>query len=187
MTVDVTPLHDCVLVRRLKEKETAKGGIIIPDTAKEKPQEGEVVAVGAGKIENGKRVPLDVKMGDRILFGKYTGNDINVEDQEYPILKKLHKDMKGDMIGEPPIEDLDDRKVLVTRMDNAFSDYSHEAEKLSVLLAEPSDRFSWTSYHDLLKQRTAEVVAYEKYRNIKDELFTLINPPTVPDGFRIER
>jgi chaperonin GroES len=88
MPVNVTPLHDRVLVRRLEEKETAKGGIIIPDTAKEKPHEGEVMAVGAGKIEKGKRVPLDVKVGDRILFGKYTGNDILVEDQEYLILRE---------------------------------------------------------------------------------------------------
>jgi chaperonin GroES len=88
MTVQVTPLHDRVLVRRLDEQETAKGGIIIPDTAKEKPQEGEVMAVGAGKIEKGKRVPLDVKVGDRILFGKYTGNDIKIEDQEYLILRE---------------------------------------------------------------------------------------------------
>ena len=88
MTVNVTPLHDRVLVRRLEEKETAKGGIIIPDTAKEKPQEGEVMAVGAGKIEKSKRVPLDVKVGDRILFGKYTGNDIKIDDQEYMILRE---------------------------------------------------------------------------------------------------
>jgi chaperonin GroES len=88
MPVNVTPLHDRVLVRRLEERETAKGGIIIPDTAKEKPQEGEVMAVGAGKIEKGKRVPLDVKAGDRILFGKYTGNDILVDDQEYLILRE---------------------------------------------------------------------------------------------------
>ena len=88
MTVNVTPLHDRVLVRRLEEKDTAKGGIIIPDTAKEKPQEGEVMAVGAGKIEKGKRVPLDVKVGDRILFGKYTGNEILVDDQEYLILRE---------------------------------------------------------------------------------------------------
>jgi chaperonin GroES len=88
MPVNVTPLHDRVLVRRLEEKETAKGGIIIPDTAKEKPHEGEVMAVGAGKIEKGKRVPLDVKVGDRILFGKYTGNDILVDDQEYLILRE---------------------------------------------------------------------------------------------------
>ncbi len=88
MTVNVTPLHDRVLVRRLEGKETAKGGIIIPDTAKEKPQEGAVMAVGAGKIEKGKRVPLDVKVGDRILFGKYTGNDITIDDQEYLILRE---------------------------------------------------------------------------------------------------
>jgi chaperonin GroES len=88
MTVNVTPLHDRVLVRRLEEKETAKGGIIIPDTAKEKPHEGAVMAVGAGKIEKGKRVPLDVKVGDRILFGKYTGNDITIDDQEYLILRE---------------------------------------------------------------------------------------------------
>jgi chaperonin GroES len=88
MTVNVIPLHDRVLVRRLEQKETAKGGIIIPDTAKEKPQEGEVMAVGAGKSEKGKRIPLDVKVGDRILFGKYTGNDITVDDQEYLILRE---------------------------------------------------------------------------------------------------
>jgi len=88
MTVQITPLHDRVLVRRLEEKETAKGGIIIPDTAKEKPQEGEVIAVGAGKIEKGHRVPLDVKAGDRILFGKYIGNDITMDDQEYLILRE---------------------------------------------------------------------------------------------------
>jgi hypothetical protein len=66
-------------------------------------------------------------------------------------------------------------------MDNAFSDYSHEAENLSVLLAGPRDPLSWTVYNDLLKQRTVDVVAYKKYRRIKDELFTLINPPAVPD------
>ena len=88
MTVNITPLHDRVLIRRLEEKETAKGGILIPDTAKEKPHEGEVMAIGAGKIEKGHRVPLDVKVGDRILFGKYTGNDILVDDQEYLILRE---------------------------------------------------------------------------------------------------
>ncbi len=88
MNVNITPLHDRVLVRRLEEKETAKGGIIIPDSAKEKPQEGEVVAIGAGKMEKGRRVPLDVKVGDRILFGKYTGNDIKIHDQEYLILRE---------------------------------------------------------------------------------------------------
>ena len=88
MTVNITPLHDRVLVRRLEEKETGKGGIIIPDTAKEKPQEGEVMAIGAGKIEKGHRVPLDVKVGDRILFGKFTGSEIKVDDQEYLILRE---------------------------------------------------------------------------------------------------
>ena len=88
MTVNVTPLHDRVLVRRLREEETAKGGIIIPDTAKEKPQEGEIIAVGAGKVEKGKRIALDVKVGDRILFGKYTGSEINIDDQEYLILRE---------------------------------------------------------------------------------------------------
>ena len=88
MAVTVTPLHDRVLVRRLEEKETAKGGIIIPDTAKEKPQEAEVMAVGAGKIEKGKRIPVDVKVGDRVLFGKYTGSDIKIDDQEYLILRE---------------------------------------------------------------------------------------------------
>src|SRR6202166_3289144 len=88
MTVNVTPLHDQVLVRRVEEKETAKGGILMPDTAKEKTQEGEVMAVGAGKIERGHRVPLDVKVGDRILFGKYTGNDIKIDEQESLILRE---------------------------------------------------------------------------------------------------
>jgi chaperonin GroES len=89
MTVlQITPLHDRVVVKRLEEKETAKGGIIIPDTAKEKPQEGEVMSVGAGKIEKGQRVPLDVKVGDRILFGKYTGSEITIDDQGYLILRE---------------------------------------------------------------------------------------------------
>ena len=84
----VRPLHDRVLIKRIEEQETVKGGIIIPDTAKEKPHEGEVMAIGAGKIEKGQRVPLDVKVGDRILFGKYTGNDIKLDDQEYLILRE---------------------------------------------------------------------------------------------------
>ena len=71
MAVNITPLHDRVLVRRLEGKEAVKGGIIIPDTAKEKPQEGEVIAVGDGRREKGELIPLDVKPGDRILFGKY--------------------------------------------------------------------------------------------------------------------
>ena len=82
------PLHDRVVVKRIDADERTKGGIIIPDTAKEKPHEGEVIAVGAGKVEKGHRVPLDVKVGDRILFGKYTGNDITIDDQEYLILRE---------------------------------------------------------------------------------------------------
>ena len=88
MTINITPLHDRVLVRRLEQTETAKGGIIIPDTAKEKPQEAEVIAVGAGKLEKGHRIPLDVKAGDRILFGKYTGSEIKIDGQEYLILRE---------------------------------------------------------------------------------------------------
>lgn len=88
MTVNIIPLHDRVLVRSLEEKETAKGGIIIPDTAKEKPQEGEVMAVGAGKMEKGRRVAPDVHVGDRILFGKYTGSDIEIDGREYLILRE---------------------------------------------------------------------------------------------------
>jgi chaperonin GroES len=88
MAVNVTPLHDRVLVKRIEEKESVKGGIIIPDSAKEKPQEGEVIAAGAGKIEKGVRVPLDVKVGDRVLFGKYSGSEIRVDDEDYLILRE---------------------------------------------------------------------------------------------------
>ena len=85
----VRPLHDRLLVRRIEEKETVKGGIIIPDTAKEKPQEGKVIAVGNGKVnDEGKKIPLDVKAGDRILFGKYSGSEVKVEDEEYLILRE---------------------------------------------------------------------------------------------------
>ena len=88
MAVNITPLHDRVVVKRIEEKESIKGGIIIHDTAKEKPQEGEVVAVGAGKIEKGERVPMDVKAGDRVLFGKYSGTEIKLDEQEYLILRE---------------------------------------------------------------------------------------------------
>jgi chaperonin GroES len=85
----VKPLHDRILVKRVEEKETVKGGIIIPDSAKEKPQEGTVIAVGAGKLdENGKRIPMDVKAGDKVLFGKYSGNEIKIEDVEHVILRE---------------------------------------------------------------------------------------------------
>ena len=83
------PLHDRVLVRRFKESETSKGGIIIPDTAKEKPTEGEVVSVGSGKIQDdGKRSSMDVKVGDRILYGKYSGTEIKIDDQDYTIMRE---------------------------------------------------------------------------------------------------
>ena len=85
----VRPLHDRVLIKRIEEQETIKGGIIIPDTAKEKSQEGEVVAVGTGKmLENGTLAALEVKEGDRILFGKYSGTEIKVENQDYLILRE---------------------------------------------------------------------------------------------------
>jgi len=85
----VRPLHDRLVVRRLEEKETAKGGIIIPDTAKEKPQEGEVLAAGNGKVlENGTKVALDVKVGDKILFGKYSGTDIKIDGEDVLILRE---------------------------------------------------------------------------------------------------
>ncbi len=87
--MNVRPLNDRVLLRRLEEKEVVKGGIIIPDTAKEKPQEAEVIAVGPGKLdENGKRVPCEVKKGDRVLIGKYSGTDIKIGDEEYVIVRE---------------------------------------------------------------------------------------------------
>jgi chaperonin GroES len=85
----IRPLYDRIVVKRIEEKETIQGGIIIPDTAKEKPQEGEVMAVGKGKrLEDGKLVPLDLKVGDRILFGKYSGNDIKIDGEEYMIMRE---------------------------------------------------------------------------------------------------
>jgi chaperonin GroES len=89
MAVKVQPLHDNILVKRLEEKESKKGGIIIPDTAKEKPQEGEVVAVGPGKLtEDGKRLAMDVKVGNKILFSKYSWNEVRLDDEEYLIMKE---------------------------------------------------------------------------------------------------
>jgi chaperonin GroES len=85
----VRPLHDRLVVRRIEEKETAKGGIIIPDTAKEKPQEGEVLAVGSGKIlDSGIKTALDVKVGDKILFGKYSGTEIKIDGEDVLILRE---------------------------------------------------------------------------------------------------
>src|SRR5512136_1335975 len=85
----VRPLADRIMVERLEETETKKGGIIIPDTAKEKPQQGKVLAVGAGRFdEAGKRIPMDVKKGDVILFGKYSGNEIRMDDKDYLIMRE---------------------------------------------------------------------------------------------------
>jgi chaperonin GroES len=87
--VDIRPLHDRVLVKRIETQEQVRGGIIIPDTAKEKPQEAEVIAVGPGKLlEDGKRSPMDVKTGDRVLMGKYSGSEIKLNDQDYVILRE---------------------------------------------------------------------------------------------------
>ncbi len=87
--MNIRPLYDRIVVKRIEQKEQIQGGIIIPDTAKEKPQEGEVVAVGQGKrLENGKVVALDVKAGDRILFGKYSGNEIKIDGNEYTIMRE---------------------------------------------------------------------------------------------------
>jgi chaperonin GroES len=85
----IRPLHDRIVVKRIEEKETVLGGIIIPDTAKEKPQEGEVMAVGQGKrLDDGKLCPLDVKVGDRILIGKYSGSEIKLDGEELVIIRE---------------------------------------------------------------------------------------------------
>ncbi len=85
----IRPLHDRLLVERLEEKEVKKGGIIIPDTAKEKPQEARVIAVGTGKVtDEDKKIPLDVKAGDKILFGKYSGSEVKIDDKEYLIMRE---------------------------------------------------------------------------------------------------
>ena len=85
----IRPLHDRILVKRIDEEEKTKGGIIIPDTAKEKPQEGKVIAVGGGKVlEDGKVRPMDVKAGDRILFAKYSGTDVKIEGEEHIIIRE---------------------------------------------------------------------------------------------------
>ena len=89
MASTFTPLHDRILVQRLEEGETVRGGIIIPDSAKEKPQQGKVISVGKGKSnDEGKVVPLDVKAGDEILFGKYSGQEIKIEGNEYLIMRE---------------------------------------------------------------------------------------------------
>jgi chaperonin GroES len=88
MATKIRPLHDRVIVRRIEEEEKTKGGIIIPDTAKEKPQEGKVVAVGPGRHEDGKVIPLGVKAGDKILFGKYSGTEIKLDGEEHLIMRE---------------------------------------------------------------------------------------------------
>lgn len=87
--MNIKPLGDRILVKRIEEEEVRKGGIIIPDTAKEKPQQGSIVAVGSGKVnEDGNRMPLEVKAGDRVLFGKYAGSEVKIGDEEYLIMRE---------------------------------------------------------------------------------------------------
>ncbi len=89
MATTIRPLHDRIIVKRLDEQEQMRGGIIIPDTAKEKPQQGEVIAVGEGKFrDDGTRQALDVKTGDRVLFGKYSGSEVKIDDEEYLIMRE---------------------------------------------------------------------------------------------------
>jgi chaperonin GroES len=88
MSTRIRPLHDRVIVKRVHEEEKTKGGIFIPDTAKEKPQEGEVIAVGPGKQDDGKVIALDVKAGDRILFGKYSGTEVKLDGEEHLIMRE---------------------------------------------------------------------------------------------------
>ncbi|MBA4366340.1 MAG: co-chaperone GroES [Desulfobacterium sp.] len=85
----IKPLQDRILVQRVEEEQTTKGGIIIPDTAKEKPIEGKIIAVGSGRVgDDGKRIPLEVKVGDRVLFGKYGGTEVKIEGEEYLIMRE---------------------------------------------------------------------------------------------------
>ena len=105
MATKFTPLHDRILVRRVEEAETTRGGIILPDTAKEKPQEGEVVSAGKGKIsEEGKVRPLDVKEGDRILFGKYSGTEIKLDGEDFIIMRE--EEVLGIITGQPAKKEL---------------------------------------------------------------------------------
>jgi chaperonin GroES len=85
----IRPLQDRIIIKRIEEEEKTKGGIIIPDTAKEKPSEGKVIAVGSGKVtDDGKKIPLEVKVGDRVLFGKYSGTEVKIEGEEHLILRE---------------------------------------------------------------------------------------------------
>jgi len=101
--MEFRPLHDRVVIRRIESDEKTKGGIIIPDTAKEKPQEGEVIAVGPGaRDERGKLVPLDLKAGDRVLFGKWSGNEVKVDGEDLLIMKE--SDIMGVIEGAPALK-----------------------------------------------------------------------------------
>jgi|SRR4051794_19870375 chaperonin GroES len=114
MATKLTPLHDRVLVRRIEEGETVRGGIIIPDTAKEKPQEGEVIAVGKGKSnEEGKVRPLDVKSGDRILFGKYSGTEIKIDGEELLIMRE--EEVLGILSGAAKSSDKQEKHAASSR------------------------------------------------------------------------
>jgi chaperonin GroES len=105
MATKFTPLHDRILVRRVEEVGTTRGGIIIPDTAKDKPQEGEVISIGKGKIsEEGKVRPLDVKEGDRILFGKYSGTEIKLDGEDFIIMRE--EEVLGVISGQPAKKEL---------------------------------------------------------------------------------
>ena len=88
MAINIKPLQDRVIVRRIEETEQVRGGIIIPDTAKEKPQQGEIIAVGPGRFEEGKRVPMEVKTGDRVLYGKYSGSEVTLDGETVLILRE---------------------------------------------------------------------------------------------------
>lgn len=88
VAMKIAPLADRVVVKALEDTETMRGGLYIPDTAKEKPQQGEIVAVGPGRYEDGKRIPLDVKVGDKVLYGKYSGTEVSVDNEQYLILRE---------------------------------------------------------------------------------------------------
>jgi chaperonin GroES len=109
MATKFTPLHDRILVRRVEEADTTRGGIIIPDSAKDKPQEGEVISTGKGKIsEEGKVRPLDVKDGDRILFGKYSGTEIKIDGEDFIIMRE--EEVLGVLVGSTKKETAGARK-----------------------------------------------------------------------------
>jgi chaperonin GroES len=109
MSTKFTPLHDRILVRRVEEADTTRGGIIIPDSAKDKPQEGEVISAGKGKIsEEGKVRPLDVKAGDRILFGKYSGTEIKIDGEDFIIMRE--EEVLGVLTGAAKKEPAGSRK-----------------------------------------------------------------------------